>query len=214
MAVGDIIQATFVCRFSEQIGLNVRHYRVFTQLGTGATLPEMAAGFHAAVSGLYPPLLNSQATFEGVMISKIFPLPPSVPVASIPAGIPGVVTGDALPRQVAGLLRARTAFAGRSQRGRVYVPFPSEASSAFDGSPILAYLSALGELGGALFDSYTFGTLPNQSIISPVIWHRMTSTFDLITSIAVATQWATQRRRGSFGRPNPILTSGSFIPIS
>jgi hypothetical protein len=213
MPVGDILQVTFVCRFSEQIGLNVRHFRIATVVGVEQTHAQIAEDFRVRVRLSLIQILSNQATFEGVIVSKIFPLPKSIPVATVAAGEAGLVTGDPLPRQVAGLIRARSMFAGRSERGRAYIPFPAETDSGSAATPTLGYATNLGQIAPVYFGPAGIGANPPLTTLTPIIWHRETNTFSVITAIAVSTAWATQRRRGTFGRPNPVLTSGAFIPI-
>jgi hypothetical protein len=210
MAVGDIIQATFGCRFGDQLGLNVRHYRSVNTIGGVVTLQALADEMAADFDNIYPTVLSGFAEFRGVMVQKIFPGPMGMPVVSSLAPVQGIVAGEPLPRQVSGLISFRTAFAGRRFRGRSYIPFPAEASNDADSTPVNAYLTQMGVLALEFLQprSVTEGAFTEQ--FQPTLWHRDTMTDDPILTATVNDAWATQRRRGSFGRPNP-LTGGVVI---
>jgi hypothetical protein len=74
---------------------------------------------------------------------------------------------------------------------------------AGDGIPSATYISNAQALGNVL--SIPTGAIPNGAgslNMSPVIWHRSTNTFTLINGYVVRPKFATQRRRGDFGRVN------------
>lgn len=212
MAVGDILQTTFVCVAGSQVGLNVRHYRSIASVGGAVGVDQFANALFDDFDTAYITLLSDQATFHGVFVQKIFPLPMGMPAMSAQAALTGLLTGDLLPRQVAGLISLRTDFSGRRFRGRVYVPFASEASNEVDSSPNAAQLANLAILATQFLQEVTVIQGPATETIAPVIWHRDLGTSDFIRTAMVHDAWATQRRRGSFGRPNEI-PGGGGVPI-
>jgi hypothetical protein len=111
--------------------------------------------------------------------------------------------GDALPRQTSGIISLVTALGGRKNRGRVYVPFPSETDNAIAGHPTAGYVTALGDLAAILTGPYIgVGAGGNTNDLQPVILHRVDGSVTPITGHFERSFWATQRRRGDFGRPN------------
>jgi len=214
MAVGDIVQATIRCQAGVQAGLNVRHYRSTATVGGSVPLTFLADQLYVVFNILYAALLSDQANFLGVTVQKIFPLPAMMPIPSSQAATVGLLTGDLLPRQTAGLITLRTAFAGRKFRGRAYIPFPAESVNEVDSSPTAAYVANLSTLAQNLLQPQQIADGPNTETFLPVIWHRATSTSDFLTMAQVHDAWATQRRRGSFGRPNqPEVMGPPIVPI-
>jgi len=211
MAVGDILQATFVTVAGSQAGLNVRHYRSIATVGGSVGVDQFANALFDDFDTAYITLMSAQATFNGVLVQKIFPLPMGMPAMSAQAPLVGLITGDLLPRQVAGLISLRTDFAGRRFRGRVYVPFSGENASELDSSPTAAYLAGLSTLAQQFLQQVTVIQGAATETIAPVIWHRDLQTTDFIRTAMIHDAWATQRRRGSFGRPN--LPPGTGVPI-
>lgn len=212
MAVGDVIQTTIGCRFNEQIGLNVRHYESVASTGGGiSSLGLLANALATRFGGLYAVLMSSSAEFRGVICQRIRPLPPTMPIISNIATVVGAVGADPLPRQVSGLISLRTNFAGRAFRGRAYIPFPAETDSGGDATPTPVYLSALTALAAAMLEPVGITDGGSTESFLPVVYHRADRTTSYITSAIVHDNWATQRRRGSFGRPNALL--GTEVPI-
>lgn len=112
------------------------------------------------------------------------------------AAVAGTATGDVLPPQIAIVVTLRTALAGRSFRGRVYLPGFAEATNSATGTSslgtapvgfITAIKSALVTSGldlGVLSRPAPLATPPRSGFITPV------------TSIVMRdTVWDTQRRR-------------------
>lgn len=204
MAVGDLMEVKFYCLQAEQVGINVRHYAVTAMAGAGLTELQLAIGFATLLAPKYKQLIAEGARFEGVGVRKIRPLPVSMEAFSANGSGPGTVTGDTLPRQVTGLLSLRTNEAGPRRRGRVYVPFPGEFHNAANAIPSAAYTNLLSELGDALKANASITSGANTADLRPVIWSRVGGTSADLTVVLARQKWATQRRRGSYGRPNAI----------
>jgi len=202
LVTGHIWQAKVYCFATDQLAVNVFHYQVTDQTGTLRTDADFAARLDFLLGPLYIALLAESTTYRGVGVQRINPIPPSVEVYSAIQTGPGEAIGDILPRQTSGLLSKRTGLAGRKYRGRAYIPFPAEGDNEADGTPAGGYLTRLLALSDALEVPVVVGTAPNTATVTPVLWHRLTSTFDVITTISTNDKWATQRRRGSYGRVN------------
>lgn len=203
MPAGDIYQVRIECGFGTQASENIRHWRVSAVVTPEATPLQIATIMNLTFAPHYKALLSSSATYRGVGVRRIFPLPLTVEtVVSSQAG-PGLVTGDPLPKQTSGVITLRTGFAGRKFRGRVYVPFPGESDNTGSGFPGGGYLNALIALAPDFQTEFTVVNGAGSSVLVPIIWHRRTMTFDAITSTVHRLIWGTQRRRGDYGRPNP-----------
>lgn len=200
--VGDLYEARIVVTQGQQTSINVRHYEVTAKSGNGATDAQIASAIDTLIAGAYKALLDSVAFYRGVGVRRITPLPIGVEVSTLASSGVGTATGDSLPGQVSGLITLRTAFGGRSRRGRVYIPFPAEGDNGTTGTPTVGYNTRLGTLAAQLITSITAGGGGNDNFLIPVVYSRK---FNLKTPVTTASgpfKWATQRSRGTYGRVN------------
>jgi hypothetical protein len=202
LITGHIWQVRIYCKSTDQVAINVLHYQVTAQTGTLKTDGDLAARMDAVFGPVYQPVLGSAAEYRGVGVQRISPIPPTVEVLENIQADVGGGAGDLLPRQVCGLITKRTLLAGRRYRGRAYIPFPSEGLNDTDGTPTGAYLTNLLAVANAMEAPVVVGVAPNETTLTPIIWHRATSDFDVIVECTTNDKWATQRRRGSYGRTN------------
>jgi hypothetical protein len=201
-SVGDIYEIRICCTWGVQTAINVRHYRVQSIRGTGPLDTEVAANIDALVAPAYKSLLTTQTTYRGVSAQKVWPLPPQLPAFTLANLGAGNVTGEALPGQLAGLIRLKTDFAGPRYRGRLYFPFPSELASETTGIPTAAYVTGLQLLANDLNLVRDIGNATNGGIFVPTIWSKKFKTTADVRYVSVPQRWATMRSRGNFGDPN------------
>jgi len=202
MEVNDIMEVKVYCTFGDQTSVNVLHYLVATKAGAGATAGQIAGAISTKIHGEYKACMSADAVFWGVGAARIFPVASPQAVTNANQGV-GSDAGDALPRQVCGLITKVTPFAGRKFRGRVYVAFPSELSNEDEGKVTGTYKTTLGVLGQALIDPVTADPGGgNTNELVPIIWHKESETYTIITGYLARERWATQRRRGDYGNPN------------
>lgn len=211
LALGEIYMARLYCQAGVQAGINVRHYKIVAIGNPANEVDDLAVVLDNALAGLYKNLLSVNASWIGVNIQRVYPLPPTVAVGANANAGPGLVVGDILPGQTAGLISLRTAFAGRSFRGRAYIPFPSESDSQPSGVPSAAYMTSLAAIADILVQDQEFGDPANPATARPVIWSRKDTVPNDITGAVTRNGWATQRRRGFFGRAN--AASFQQIPV-
>jgi hypothetical protein len=201
-ALGDVIEVKQACFFANQLALNVLHYVVTAVAGTGATETDIATDGVGWGSAAYPNLIGDNAVYFGAHAQAINPAGSvGVGIAVVPP-IAGVGGANILPSQVCGLVSEKTDFRGRAFRGRLYIPFPGINTEDVTEHPTAAYLLALGGFATALLAGRLVGGGPNTATLSLAIWHRAARSTTLVTSTAVRQGWATQRRRGDFGRLN------------
>jgi hypothetical protein len=213
MANGDIYELTLVCQASEQIGLMRRHYETSLQAGDGPTQAQIATHFTTVFPGPIKAVMASGATYQGLIVSKVFPGQRTAATVNTTGVGAGTVVGDVLPRQVRGIITLRTAFAGPNWRGRVFLPFPCELDNAAGGLPSAGYITAASTLAGVFTTAYpAIGAGGNTATITPVLWRRVWAN-GVPTATRTAVPWATwvvrarfatQRRSGSYGRPNVL----------
>jgi hypothetical protein len=202
LANGMILSVGVWCVDGNQASVNTFHYLCSAVGAAPATDVDMAQNIDVIVAPLMKVILNNNASYRGVMVQKLRPLPIAIDVvtnANAGAGSAGAI---ALPKQSAGLTSWYTAVAGRKGRGRTYWPFPSSTSDAGDGTPTNTYTGNLSALGTALsgFTSISLGG--RTATVGFGLYHRALGTFDPIVSTIIRGVWATQRKRGSYGRGN------------
>lgn len=205
LAVGDVVQFQVWCTDAEQASVNSMHYEVIATGPTPATDLDAATEFDSLIETNYKQLIVNSATYNGVLarIKNRLPLPAPVTVnANAGAGTAGA-TG--LPRQAAGLLSFHTSLAGARGRGRIYLPFPSTADNQGGGGVTAGYVTKLDALWSAIEGTVLVNSGGRTASLLFVVYHQKgtgsPATFP-ITSHVSSHGWATQKKRGSFGRAN------------
>lgn len=204
--IGDVVTVRVWASQGPQAAVNTFHYRVSETTGLGADLEAWAEAFDAVIAPLMKPILNNNAVYNGVQ-AYVNQLPMPLPQSATTNAGAGTGGGVAMSTQTSGLSQWVTAFAGPAGRGRTYWPFPSATDDAGAGVPSTSYLTAVFNAAAAVFE---FGTVTEGSSTSTgvlVLKHGrnkagVTPTPSPIMNFTVVPQWATQKRRGFFGRVN------------
>jgi len=209
LVVNSLLKARVWCTQAEQAAVNTLFYFVSSITGAPTTDLDVAKYIDSFLNGRFKAVIGNDATYRGVQVSvqNVSPLP----ATQFYNGNAAIGTGGAidLPRQTCGLLQFQTANAGRRFRGRWYLPFPATTADVAGGLPSSTYLTAAQSIASALLTNLS---APNASAtgvanLVPCLQHRpgispLPANVTNITTISVSTKWATQRRRGSFGRAN------------
>lgn len=199
----DTLKLQVGCYFANQASINTFYFKVSDATGA-CTLENWAAAWDLILAPLYKPILTNIASYYGVRVQRIDPVPLSVAVVS--AAYVGAGTGgtEGLPSQVCGLVSTYTDKGGAAYRGRMYLPFPDESSNdASANKPDAGYIANIDAIGAALVGPKSIAVTGGSIDGTFIIWHRGTRTGTPTTGSASKTVWATQRRRGSLGQPNP-----------
>ncbi len=197
--LNDIIQVKFSTWFDGQLGLNICNYKVTTLPGVGPTTLTIANAISASYAAIILPPMTTGAVYLGCSVRDLTPVPlPAADTSNVGAG-PGTAGINPLPTQVCGLIKLTTAVAGRKGRGRKYIAFPDAANDSVPPRPDVGYQGFLANLAAFFSSAYTVGVMT----MTPIIYHRLSKTGDLVVGAVVRDTWATQRRRGDLGRTNP-----------
>lgn len=211
LAVDDIFVVRPWCTANEQASVNSFYYNV-TALGLGGcTDQDIANEIDALLSPLYQAVLTTSNTYNGVQVQIVANaaggfLPASV--FSTGGSGPGLVAGATLPRQTCALTSWKTFFAGQAFRGRTYWPFPPTSFDTGDGTMTggaLAFYQALANQVNAYNINIATGCQFQLSLYhrgNPHAVPPVPPSVTLIVFNTTAQTWATQRRRGSYGRAN------------
>lgn len=201
-AVADVVQTRIITIFQQQISVNVLTYVCTAIAGTSETYGNGAIRFDVLIQASYKALLNNQAVYRGIGVRKIFPTPISIEYSTVVNAGVGNAGASAMPKQDTGLLRKNTDRPNRKGRGRLYVAFPSISDNSSTSQPIAGYVTRLNALGTILSTNVLVGTAPNTATLKPVLWDRKLFQSTDIASMTGQVYWATQRRRGDYGKAN------------
>lgn len=206
----DVLLVTLASYTPSQAGLNNLHYIVLDTSGGGVTLAELANAIDALVAAPMKAWLGTNARWRGVSVRNL--APPATPgYAETGSDGPGLA-GAGLPTQTSGLITLKTAVGGPGGRGRIYPPFPGQDFVADTGGMNLAGLTALVDLCAAIpvlrnFTAFGGGTCRLQLVVASSLLHWEAGvplpTPLSVTELKPQGAFATQRRRGQFGRINP-----------
>lgn len=205
MPIGDLYQIRTLCLANTQIGLNVRYYTVASFTGTEATPSQVAQGLDTLWNAAYKALLSVAASWRGVGAKRLLTSPTIEYGSAVNAGA-GSVAGDMLPTQCCGLITLYSVNPGRTGRGRVYVPFPSEGDNAAAGGCTAGYVTRLTTLAGLLNSTSIVNGTGGTTSLAPVLRNRQTGALTGLIggTIFAHGSFATQRRRGNYGKTNLI----------
>lgn len=189
-------------KFNDQVAINVLNYVIGSTLADQVTDLEAAADIAVHLATEFKACISSAATFQGVGLQRRSPAPPGQEALSaVGAGVGGV-TGDPLPRQVAGLLSFKTQYAGPRYRGRMYIPFPGESDNDTDTTPTASAITRFDALLDKVIANVNLTGAVGNALAIPVIRSRKFGTYEQILGGVVRDNWATQQRRGAFGPKN------------
>lgn len=213
-AVGSNYQVQVCCYTPTQISLNTSYWQV-TAIGAGTdmSVSAMAVGFDTVFKDVYKPWMSPQATYRGVQV-KWLPatLIPQAGYAAVTNDGPGTAAGLNLPTQVSGVITWRTALAGRRYRGRIYPGFPSDTWADNGGNLSVAGQTQLAIIATAYSVPVVIAGVGG---VQDVTFALQVRSFLLIgpprqysyfptTGWTARTRFATQRRRGQYGRQNAL----------
>lgn len=204
IGAAQTIRLRVVCYTDKQVAVNTVQYLCTISNGTGQTDLAVASAMDAVLHTAYKACLSAQAKYRGVSIQKILPLPAWAPQVVTGNDGAGGVAGDMMSTQSCGIITAKTNFAGARGRGRVYIPFPGEASNDATAIPSTTYVTNLNGIGTLLFNPWTIGGAPNQVTLEPIIFNRVTGGALMVSSYVSQRKWANQRRRGDYGKYNSL----------
>jgi hypothetical protein len=207
----DIVSVKVWCTSQEQASVNTFFYEVETVVTGGTTDQNLANAFDLLMGPAIIATLATTSAYNGTEVQIIRRAVVGdllAPVASTNEAGAGTVTGNELPRQTCGITGWYTNYAGRGFRGRTYWPFPPVSFDSGTGVPSSAAISLYTGLANIAFNFGRSGSTgvilaqqlyrrPRPKKIPPILSQATATTFFLVRP-----KWATQRRRGSFGRAN------------
>lgn len=205
--VGDRIEVRFYCYHdaAKQEGVNTVRFTIASATPGGPMdSDDLAVAIANQYAANFKALLDSSARYAGLSLQD-FPSRTFVPSFTTTGAGAGTVVGNDCPTQASGLVTLRTNYAGPSGRGRIYIPFPSVTSNDTAGVPTAAYKILLDQLAEELEGPVPLvvGVGLVDVLVYPIICNAAGSGVEKrVTNASGVLKWATQRRRGSYGRLN------------
>lgn len=215
LALGDLVKMRVWCSVvaEAQAAVNTLWYTVAAVGVDPATDEDAAISLDLLTGVTYPPLLSTGAEYRGVQAQIYQTVEPFhakfVEAFTNTSAGPGTGGAALMPLQVSGLISYQTARPGRANRGRTYVPFVSPVNATAAGFPTPGYIVASTALAADLSAGLLVTAGPRTATLVRGLFHgkdkagvRPVPAFDVILGSIVATRFATQRKRGGFGRHN------------
>ncbi len=200
---GDLVEMTIYCKFDEQVSANVLCF-VASSVTPGPTVQTVASAYDGAYGPIMKDWVCDAAEYLGVSVRNLTATVPEISaIAKANAG--GGDSGNSLPRQLAGLISWRTSVGGPRGRGRTYLPFPG-VDFLLNDHINAAGVAVMNDFGVQFVGpdvvvgdggSVTLtGSIRHRGLFAPLS--------HVVQTFTESTQFATQRRRGFFGRPNGV----------
>jgi hypothetical protein len=202
LLVNEIYKVQLVCTFGEQTSINRSWWQVKSVTGLLPSDQNFADRLAGTLALDFKLALSASATYRGVSVQKVYPLPAYDFVTSLINQGPGGTPLNPLPRQVSGFIQLLTGFAGKRYKGRMYMPFPAAGSSGTDAHPTAPYLAALAAIANWFCTDLTVTAGIETAVLRAGLWHQTQPSLIPFIDNVENPEWATQRRRGDKGRPN------------
>jgi len=202
LAVNNIVQTRMYCTLDNQVSINSLFFLV-NSIGTpAATDADVATFMDTAVGAAIKAMLPTASEYRGFQAQIVWPNPRRPAQTGNAGAGAGTVASDPLPTQVTGLVFLTSNIAGPGGRGRIYLPFPTESQNDASGLPTAGYQTLAGAVITAWFGASAIAEGGRTANLVPVLYKRSAHTTTQLITGGVRAKWATQRRRGDYGRPN------------
>lgn len=190
MAIGDIYRVSIVGDYGA--GLLAVYTLHFKMLSGIASVTSLAAALKNNPIENWKQYQVSTFNTRSINFNSVNVTPPVSVTYTTGFPVAGTGSGNAIPFTNAFLISIRTGYAGRSYRGRIYIPGHLEIQS--DGSTVHSdIITAANTYWGAVVTTYgASGTDGDWQWV--VYSHKLSQSFPVV-SILPRNVWATQRRR-------------------
>lgn len=206
LTLNKIAQVRFITADPDrlQIGIIIRHWKVTAVAGTGASGATFLAGLASTYPALIKAMLHNAAEYKGMILDYLGYTPQPVSDTDLTGAGVGAINADPAPPLLTGIVTWRTAYAGRSYRGRTFFPFPPVTALDTDSRPTTTYKGLLDDFADQYSDNDVLADSGggNTSTLSPVVYSKKLSTGERVTHYTVQSYWGEQHRRGDYGELN------------
>lgn len=202
--IGGIVRAVTYCTAPGQTAVNSHKWQLVA-LSSGTTFSSNAflLEYDLNMSVVYTAVLANNALYYGTQMYLMNPIGAPPRPDSINANqVNGSAGANFLPQQSSGLIRLRSNTLGKTGQGRSYIPFPSASDNEANGTPVVGYVSRLLDIRDYLIANKLIVDGAITATFRPCLYRGGVDVPRFIEEGNAADAWATQRRRGAFGRLN------------
>lgn len=204
VVVGGVVRHVAYCTIPGQTSACKRDWQCVSITGASAIgSDDVLATLDGNVASHFKDCMSFRATYYGSQLYYQTPVGPRPRPSSttVNQGI-GSDAGDLLPTQSCGLIALYTDTLGKTGQGRVYTPFPAQDSIDSTGTPDALFLVDLDAFGIVLTSAFNVVVGAVTASFVPVLYVPGGPPPKPIIRYQVRDAFATQRRRGAFGRLN------------
>lgn len=198
-----------------QVSINTIYQKITTIVGAAPTVGSWASLFDAAIAPFAKSVMPTNVDYVGTDYQDISSTPyPTPHGVTTNAGAGTYADANVNANQVSGLISLRTGLAGPHYRGRIYLGFTPASSQNAAGQMVAAY-EVVGNLYAQfLQNAITVGVAPavtSETVVRsqlpilpiPPLPPFFNTDYNTVVRAFCPRKFATQRRRGQFGRINP-----------
>ena len=201
IATGDFVQISTHCFAGNQESVNTCYYLCGGVSGGGINDSQVAQLFTALVAASYKAWMPDTASFSYGACQIVSPIRRPEQVYGGSAGV-GTFGDTLTPTQTSGIIQKKTNLASRRGRGRIYPGFPSANAVGLNGQMIALAFTRLTAIAAA-WPTVWIPTVGGASVtLSAFVIDAAFTGGSEVTDWNPLQLWATQRRRGEFGRHN------------
>lgn len=203
--VNQFLEIKTYCHLDNQLGINV-HYGQIQIIGAGGIgITDLTSDISTWFATSMKALLCTPALYLGVSVRQYDNGGGNnIPYWSKTGQGYGSAGATPCPKQCAGILTKTTLDGSRAGRGRLYIPFPATADVEADGNPTAGYLTRAIALAAAIDGDENVSSDPEVVLRFGLMHWRVASSFIRTNDVIARDRFATQRRRGDYGRINAI----------
>lgn len=202
----DYLEVKAYCYLENQVGINVHYGKILAAGDPGPYVTSTVANDMSTwLAAVIKPLIANDATYLGISLRYWRPggLNYATVWSKTAAGI-GTAGAVPCPKQCSGIMSKDTALAGPANRGRTYVPFPATADVEADGNPTASYLTRLANYAARVDGDENVGGGVDFTVVFGLFRWRDATSFRETVAVTTRDRFATQQRRGDYGRVNAI----------
>jgi len=199
--------------FASQAAIVSNYFVTTTIVGAPPLQSDVVDSLETLFGPKWKALMTNGASYVGSDIQDVTGNPPyAVPAGSVLSGGVGTAGTNPLPTQTCGVITKLTDLVGRQFRGRMYVPFPDQADTTLVVPivPTAGYVTRLQLLAADFTGQDTIVAAGGGTVtIQWVLVHKAPKVGPTPLPTPVTNErsnklWGTQRRRGNYGRVNPV----------
>lgn len=189
------------CQMGLQVSINTIHYQISATTSGSVTDQEATRYFETKAQPDMSAWLADVAKFLGCRGQIIEPTRKPFVSSTLLAGF-GDQVAEPLPTQAALILDKLTNYTTEGARGRLFLPFWTEAANDASGVPNAAAIALANNFANDMLVSQVVVGAGGSATFVPVINSKAHGTAKPITAWKIRTKWGTHRSRSQINKPD------------